>query len=148
MPRDAALEAIWIKRVHRGPMDATDRASLKAGSGIVGNADLGGKRQVTFIEQERWAALREELGPAVVPSARRANLMVRGVRLADSRDRILEVGAVRIRIQGETTPCARMDEACPGLRDALAVDWGGGAYGQVLNDGEIAVGDSVRWIAQ
>ena len=33
------LDAIWIKRAHMGPMDATDRAELIAGSGIRGNAD-------------------------------------------------------------------------------------------------------------
>jgi MOSC domain-containing protein YiiM len=147
MPHAAALEAIWIKRAHRGSMDGADRATLVAGRGIVGNADQGGRRQVTVIEQERWSALTEELGAAVDPSARRANLLVRGVRLAESRHRILEVGTVRIRILGETKPCERMDEACNGLRAALGPGWGGGAYGEVLNDGEIAVGDPVRWIA-
>ena len=38
-----------------------------------------------------------------------------------------------------------MDEAQPGLRGALERPWAGGAYGEVLNDGEIAIGDSVSW---
>ena len=42
------LEQIWIKRVRRGPMDAADRARVVAGRGIVGNANQGGKRQVTM----------------------------------------------------------------------------------------------------
>jgi hypothetical protein len=40
-----------------------------------------------------------------------------------------------------------MDEACPGLRAALRPDWGGGAFGEALDDGRIAVGDLVRWEA-
>ena len=53
-----------------------------------------------------------------------------------------------IRIRGEVRPCERMDEAYRGLRDALAPMWGGGAWGEVLRGGSIAVGDSVSWHAE
>ena len=139
------LQAIWIKRMKLGPMDAAEKASLVAAKGIVGNANQGGKRQVTIIEQEIWQELMTRLGAELSPSARRANLMIEGVCLAHSRGRILRVGACRIRIYGETRPCERMDEACLGLRDALRENWGGGAYGEILDDGEIAIGDEVIW---
>jgi MOSC domain-containing protein YiiM len=38
-----------------------------------------------------------------------------------------------------------MDEALDGLRAALAVNWGGGVFAEVLGDGEIRVGDEVGW---
>jgi hypothetical protein len=38
-----------------------------------------------------------------------------------------------------------MDQAYRGLQKALEADWGGGAYGVVLDDGPIAVGDTVSW---
>jgi hypothetical protein len=41
-----------------------------------------------------------------------------------------------------------MEEALPGLQEALAVDWGGGAFGEVLDDGEVRIGDEVRWTKQ
>ncbi|NIR50312.1 MOSC domain-containing protein [candidate division KSB1 bacterium] len=148
MNQQGKLEAIWIKRFKHGPMDRTDRAELLAGKGIVNNANQGGKRQVTIIEKEVWDELMEKLKASVAPSARRANLMVSGLPLADSRGRILQVGACRLRIAGETKPCERMDEALPGLKDALYDNWGGGAFAEVLDDDEICVGDPVRWVHQ
>ena len=71
--------------------------------------------------------------------------MVNGVPLADSRGRVLQVGICRLRIAGETKPCERMDEACAGLKNVMWRNWGGGAYAEVLDDGEICVGDVVQW---
>jgi MOSC domain-containing protein YiiM len=139
------LEAIWIKRSHRGPMDAVSEATLTAGLGLVGNADQGRRRQVTVIEREVWERLMRELRASVPPSARRANLMISGLSLAGERNRVLLVGGCRIRLLGETRPCERMDEALPGLREAMKIDWGGGSFGEVLDDGRIAVGASVSW---
>ncbi len=138
------LESIWIKRAKRGLMDPAKSATLVAASGIAGNANRGGRRQVTIIEMETWNRLMSDLHADVDPSARRANLMVSGVSLAESRGRTLRVGTCRIEIMGETKPCERMDEALPGLRDAMRPDWNGGAFGVVLDGGEIQVGDEVE----
>jgi MOSC domain-containing protein YiiM len=140
------LEAIWIKRAKRGPMDPVATASLVAGRGIVGNADQGGRRQVTIIEKEVWQRHMDVLGGSLDPSSRRANLMVSNFPLANRRGRTFRVGACRIRIFGETKPCERMEAALAGLRQQMYPDWGGGAFGEVLDDGAIGVGDRVEWI--
>jgi MOSC domain-containing protein YiiM len=142
------LQAIWIKRSRRGVMDSALAAQLAAGIGIVGNTDRGGKRQVTIIEEESWTALMQKFGAALSPSTRRANFMTRNIALANSRGRVLAIGAGRIRVNGETRPCERMDEALPGLRRAMEPHWFGGVYGEVLNDAAIAVGDTVWWVEE
>jgi len=143
---DGVLEAIWIKRAKRGAMDPAHSARLLAGSGIEGNADQGGWRQVTVIAREAWSRMMTSLGTHVDPSVRRANLLVRGVDLSEARGRILHIGACRIEVRGETRPCERMDEACAGLRDAMRADWNGGVFGVILDDGEIRIGDPVRLV--
>jgi len=127
-------------------MDPVARADAVAGEGLVGNADFGAERQVTIVECEVFAALPTQIRQVIDLSARRANFMVSGIRLANTRDRVLQIGACRIQIRGETKPCHRMDEACPGLQDALKPNWGGGAWGDVLDGGEIRVGDRVNWV--
>ena len=92
MSVEGALKGIWIKRAHRGPMDPAKSATLAVGKGIVGNADQGGRRQVTLIEREVWERVTREAGGAADPSGRRANFLLAGIALRDSRGRILRVG--------------------------------------------------------
>lgn len=142
---NGVLERIWIKRARRSVMDPVTEALLDAGEGIRGNANRGGKRQVTIIEREVWERHMAALGGALDPAARRANLMVSALPLYNSRGRVLRIGATRVIIRGETKPCERMDEALPGLRAVMFPDWGGGAFGEVLDGGVIRAGDVVRW---
>jgi MOSC domain-containing protein YiiM len=141
------IEAIWIKRAHRGPMDSVEEATLIAGKGLAGSVDRSRRRQVTLLESEAWAACMTELGVHKDPALRRANILLRGVRLVQSRGRILAVGDARLAIGGELTPCERMDDAAPGLQASLRPDWRGGVFAEVLVGGVIRVGDPVEWEA-
>lgn len=141
--RRGRLERIWLKRMKGGPMDPQARATLVAGRGLLGNANQGGKRQVTILAKETWERITSGLAEAPDAAARRANLLVSGVDLVNARGRVLRIGGHRIRIYGETRPCEQMEAAAPGLQSGLSEPWGGGVFGEVLDDGDIAVGDAV-----
>lgn len=136
--------AIWIKRAHRGVMDSVGRADAVAGRGLVGNADQGRRRQVTIIDERAWNAAAAETGAVVDPSKRRANIMLRGIDLAQSRGRDLRLGNCLVRILGETRPCERMEEAQRGLRKALDPDWRAGVFGEIVEGGPIRIGDGAE----
>ena len=142
--RDGTLEAIWIKRVRRGVMDPAEIAELVTGEGIAGNANQGGRRQVTIIDSKAWNDMMRELDASINPAARRANLLVSGIDLKDTRGSTLQIGDCVLEIMGETRPCERMDEALPGLRAAMSPDWRGGVFATVARGGRIQKGDAVQ----
>ena len=127
-------------------MDSVAIATLDE-RGIVDNGNRGGRRQVTIISRERWAELMRDLGADLPPATRRANLMVSGIDLRDSRGRILRAGGVRLRINGETRPCEQMEAAHAGLQALMRERWGGGAFAEVVDGGELRAGDGVEWEA-
>jgi MOSC domain-containing protein YiiM len=139
------LMAIYVKRAHGGPMDAKGEARLETAKGLIGNADFGGRRQVTLVAQERWDQLMAAVGATLAPDARRANLILTGIDLENTRGRMLNVGACVLKINGETRPCELMEEAAAGLQVAMREHWGGGAYAEVIQGGVISLGDAVTW---
>ena len=108
------LEAIWLKRARGGLMDPVDEAVAVEGRGLKGGADFDSHRQVTLIEREVFDRLKGSLDDSVEPMMRRANLLVSGIRLEDTRGRMLAVGDLRIHIRGETRPCGQMEAAGEG----------------------------------
>ena len=139
------VEALWVKRAKRGPMDAVRDVQCIARRGLASNADTGGRRQVTIISRERWIELTASMGD-VDPVLRRANVMVSGIELESSRGKLLQIGEVTLRINGETRPCRSLDFALPGLQRALDPHWGGGVYAAVIEGGVVRVADAVQWI--
>jgi MOSC domain-containing protein YiiM len=126
-------------------MDSRQTATLVAGRGLAGNANRGGRRQVILLDEEAWTDAVAGLGVDLDPSARRANLLLSGVRLENTRGRILRLGPARLRSWFECTPCYQMDQAHDGLQEALRPHWRGGACAEVVQGGEIRVGDEAEW---
>lgn len=136
-------------------METLDHVAVTSREGVHGDfrgAVRPGKpprRQISLIEAESWAAAMAELGREgenLIPwFERRANLLTQGLRLPREPGRVIAIGAsLRIETTRECDPCSRLEEIAPGLKAVLTPDWRGGVLGQVITDGEIAVGDEVR----
>ena len=126
-------------------MDAAAQATLVAGRGIKGDANQGGTRQVTLIDLALWRELMDRLGADLDTGARRANLVIDGLDLFDSRGKTLRIGATRLLVLGETRPCEQMDDTLNGLQSAMRERWGGGVFAEVVEGGTIAISDPVTW---
>ena len=138
---EGEIVAIWIKKAHRRPLDAVTEAELVAGRGIVGNANQGGWRQITIIDEKSWADAQAELGRDVDPSRRRANVMIRGIDLEKSRGRKLRLGECVIDIRGENPPCRQMGD----MQVPLKTHWRAGVFGSIEKGGMIHIGDAVTY---
>ena len=133
---DGEIAAIWVKRTSGQPLDAVTEAQLVAGRGIVGNADQGGWRQVTIIDEKAWRDAESELGHEVDPAHRRANVMLRGIDLEKSRGKKLRLGNCVIEIRGENPPYRQMGE----MQKPLKPHWRAGVFGTIVDGGTIRVG--------
>lgn len=144
-----------IKIARRGaafaPMDEVAQATITIEAGLEGD-HKGRKfprRQITILAREAWDDALAELSRAaghdvLLPwTARRANLLVDGIRLPRARGAVLRIGDVTLEVAGQTKPCHRMDEAYPGLLKALHPHWRGGVTARVLQRGTITLGDTV-----
>jgi MOSC domain-containing protein YiiM len=147
----ARLLAIAIRHRSRGTMLELPRAEVTRSGGVADDVrGRPGRRQVTVLSLEDWQAACAQAGRPELPwTTRRANLLVTGIDLAalerNAGERgLLRIGTVELEVTGETAPCERMDEACPGLRAALAGAGRGGVTCRVRRGGELAAGDPVQ----
>ena len=72
---------------------------------------------------------------------RRANLLIKELRLPRVSGAVLRIGAVRLEVTAQTYPCRRMTDVHPGLMKALAKDWRGGVSCRVITGGTVRIGD-------
>jgi len=130
----------------RGPIEQLTSVRVSPEFGVEGDRN-GGKqrRQVSLLEAEDWAQAMREVGGDLPWWERRANLLVEGIDLPQREGVRLRIGEdVVLEVKVEIDPCDRMEELHPGLRQALTVDWRGGAGAQVISGGTVSVGDQIR----
>lgn len=125
-------------------MEEQETLRLSEGKGVEGDHQFGGGRHLTLIFEDDWNAAARDVGREVDPAGRRANVLLsggNGVRYLDTR---LRLGATVVEIKGITDPCAIMNRAAEGMREALVPDGRAGIWGQIVAGGEIRLGDDLR----
>lgn len=141
---------LFVRPAARLPCAARATVEIRPGEGLVGDHAGAGRREVTLLDGDLWQQVCAELGTALSPAARRANVVLTGLALSGTCDRQLRLGAqVVLSIEGETRPCELLDSARPGLDAVLRRapgSWRGGALARVAQGGHLAVGDAVQWI--
>jgi len=133
----------------KAPMEVIDHAAVTLAGGIQGDyrGAMKGKpykRQVTLIEAGDWNDAQAEVGHNIPWQERRANVLVEGLDLPQVAGVRLRVGTALLEVTRETDPCERMEALAEGLRAALSSDWRGGVCTKVVEEGEVAVGDTIR----
>ncbi len=139
------LLGIAIKEQSGSPMEMLSHASVTTTSGVAN--DFRGKpskRQVSLLSCESWQAVCHTLGKALPWQTRRANLYIEGIDLEKTAGKIIRIGQLKLLITQESDPCKRMKELHEGLFEAMAQAWRGGVCCQVLQAGEIKMGNKVE----
>ncbi len=115
-----------------------DRYALGSGT-FSGNS---GQRDVTLIEAEALDHFVRDYSHPLDPAQTRRNLLTRGVRLNELVGCDFIIGAVRMRGLRLCEPCAHLARltSAPVLPGLIRR---GGLYAQILQDGELAVGDPI-----
>lgn len=138
---------IGVRPVRRAPVCSVERAAIRA-EGVQGDRHASpGKRAVTLIQWEHLPVIAALAGiEPVPPEALRRNIAVSGINLLALRKAIFRVGTATLRGTGICAPCSRMEEAL-GPGGFNAVRGHGGITAEVVEPGEIAVGDPVASVS-
>ena len=138
------LLAIATRTGTRVPMMESATAEITTEEGVRGDfRGRPGPRQVTVMAIEDWQAACDELAEEIPWTARRANLLVSGLKLDQTSGRLVTIGDVTLEVTGETEPCYRMDEVRDGLQNALGPNWRAGVSCRVVVGGHVEVGSGV-----
>jgi MOSC domain-containing protein YiiM len=152
--KNGRVEAIFIHRPDAGaPMLPVETARAVLGRGVEGDRywqtdatpekNRGPARELTLIEAEAIEALGRDEAIPFDPSESRRNVVTRGVALNHLVGRAFRVGEVRLRGIRLCEPCTHLEGLTrPGVR--LGLLHRGGLRAQILDGGELRVGDPVE----
>jgi MOSC domain-containing protein YiiM len=137
------------------PMTALDEVRAIAGKGLEGDRYAMGvgkysgvrlpddKRAVTLIEREAIENAVDQYGVELSDGETRRNLVTTGIALNHLIGQEFTVGEVRLRGVDLSHPCVYLEGLTrDGVREMLVHR--GGLRAEILTDGPIRVGDSVR----
>ncbi|HEX8066105.1 MAG TPA: MOSC domain-containing protein [Thermoleophilaceae bacterium] len=147
------VEGIYLSPVEEELPQPVERARVLAGRGPEGDRyhrgdgeppnEPGAGRDLTLIEAEAIEALAAEHGIELSPAEPRRNVVTRGVGLNDLVGKPFRVGELRCVGVELCEPCRHLEGLTQkGVMRGLVHR--GGLRADVVEDGEIAVGDPVE----
>ena len=138
--RTGAIVSLQLCHGHRKPMTIVDEAEAIANLGLKTDrhAIADSSRQVLLIEQEALDELQLRPGQ-VKENITTLNIDLRNLRFKDR----LHIGKeVILEITQSCSPCSRMEELRPGLKQEIAGRRG--MLARVIQGGTIRLGDTIR----
>jgi hypothetical protein len=142
------VERIWVSGSAGGPQRSLESVRALAGRGLEGDRYLDGTGSfdsglpgtaLTLVEAE----VCESFTPPLEPDEHRRNVLVRGLELNHLVGHEFTIGAVHCRGMRLCEPCTVMQRYAP--RPVLReLAHRGGLRADILEDGQIHVGDEVR----
>jgi MOSC domain-containing protein YiiM len=149
MNEKGRVEHIHIADVTGGPVHALDAVDAVARVGLAGDrnhrkvGDTKPGRDLTLIEAEEVEALARDHGLELAPGESRRNITTRGVRLNDLVGKEFYVGDVLVRGIKLCEPCEYL-QALLGKPILEPLTHRAGIRADILSDGRISVGDTIR----
>jgi MOSC domain-containing protein YiiM len=138
-PRPGRVDWIGLRPARKTTMQSVPRIDI-LDHGLAGDHARPGKRAVTLIQAEHLPVIAALAGLSQVsPETLRRNLVISGLNLSATRNRILTTGTARLRIIGPCAPCSRMETAL-GTGGYNAMRGHGGWCAEVLTPGPLAIG--------
>ena len=144
------LEAIYFAKQSSDPMTSVESVTVEAGRGIVDDryaastsATPSPGKQITLIESEAIEAVPREYEFDLAALETRRNLVTRGVPLNHLVGKEFLVGAIRMKGILLCEPCSHLAKLT-GKKVVQALKHRGGLRAEVLDDGEIEIGDEIR----
>ncbi|PSP75265.1 MOSC domain-containing protein [Halobacteriales archaeon QS_3_64_16] len=147
------VETIFTTPEGSAPMEEVAGIEAIARQGLAGDRYAKGagyysgldECEVTFIEQEAMAEIREEYGIDLADGRHRRNIVTSGVSVQDLLNAEFRVGEVVFEGTRPRPPCAHVEQVAEekGVARALK-NQRGGICASVVEGGELAVGDEIE----
>ena len=150
IPQTGRVEWIGVRPQRESAMTIVVSVKATASDGLEGDRAGSGaskKRQVTLIQHEHLVAVGSLLGTEPInPDLTRRNIVVSGINLLSLKDKPFQIGEAVFLGTGLCAPCSKM-ETNLGEGGYQAMRGHGGITARVVDDGTIAVGDTVSAVS-